>query len=457
MIRLVACAILSIACSAKTLAQEFLSVESISVNGNDRTKLSYIQKLLPFSVGDSIGKQHLSSTLKEGQTNLTNSKLFNSVTTETAFPDSGKVRILIYVEERWYLYPVPYASIADRNFNEWWVDRNRSLQRLVFGGDIVQKNLSGHNDDLKMSVLVGFEQKIRAKYSIPFLSKSKKWGFTSGMEWVENKTVAVTTADNKLQFWQSDGRLRQKLDIYTGITFQPKFLKIHELNLAYGNFQIHDSLASHHPDYLLNDESHLHFFRLSYSFLLDKRDYRGYPTSGYLIGATIQETVFSKNNHITSGLFRLNKHLSTGRLTFSSQSVVYTSWPQNQPYALQNGFGWGNNLVRGYNYYVIEGENYFIQKLSLSRKTSTISIKTPFLPSQAKELNTTLYPKIFLDVGYVSSAQFNENGELDNRLLIGFGAGVDLLSYYDSVWRLEYAVNNQWESGFFLNFTLFIQ
>lgn len=443
--------------SVKILAQELLFIDSILASGNDRTKLSYIEKLLPFSVGDSMEKTKLATKLNTAKSNLINSKLFNSVRIESLVTDSSKLKLLIYVEERWYLYPVPFVGIADRNFNEWWVDRNRELNRLLIGGDVVQKNLTGHNDDLRFSVFAGFEQKVNVRYSIPFLSKSKKWGFATGIGWARNKNVAVTTENNKLVFWKSSAFLRRSLHADLSISFQPQFLKVHELNVRYGSFQIHDSLASYHPNYLLNARDRLNLIQVSYNYLLDRRDYRGYPSYGYLIGTTIQQTFFANLSPITSALLRFNKHHSIKQFTFSTQSIIYTSWGNNQPYVLQRGFGWENNLVRGYNYYVIEGEHYFIQKLSLAHKLGIISIKTPFLPSQIRELNTTLYPKLFVDAGYVSSSQFMENGTLDNRLLLGAGIGLDLLSYYDSVWRLEYAINNQWESGFFLNFTLFIQ
>jgi hypothetical protein len=45
-----------------------------------------------------------------------------------------------------------------------------------------------------------------------------------------------------------------------------------------------------------------------------------------------------------------------------------------------------------------------------------------------------------------------ENVRLANKYLFGYGAGIDIVGFYDSVIRFEYSLNNQGEGNFFFNF-----
>ena len=80
--------------------------------------------------------------------------------------------------------------------------------------------------------------------------------------------------------------------------------------------------------------------------------------------------------------------------------------------------------------------------------------KVPYLKwEKFNKVNYALYAGIFSDMGYV---QDNENymyNSLANSWLYGSGVGIDLTTYYDGVFRIEYSVNRQMQSGIFLHFT----
>jgi hypothetical protein len=44
-----------------------------------------------------------------------------------------------------------------------------------------------------------------------------------------------------------------------------------------------------------------------------------------------------------------------------------------------------------------------------------------------------------------------DGNTLGNALLFGYGAGVDIVTYYDVVVRFEYTFNRRGENGFFLH------
>jgi hypothetical protein len=61
-----------------------------------------------------------------------------------------------------------------------------------------------------------------------------------------------------------------------------------------------------------------------------------------------------------------------------------------------------------------------------------------------------LYANLFFDSGYASDLQTAKANPLANQLLWSVGAGLDLISFYDIVIRLEYSINKQHQTGFYL-------
>jgi hypothetical protein len=60
---------------------------------------------------------------------------------------------------------------------------------------------------------------------------------------------------------------------------------------------------------------------------------------------------------------------------------------------------------------------------------------------------------VFYDAAYVRDRQFGDTSPLSNRYLHGMGAGIDYVTYYDLVFRVEYSWNREGEHGLFLHFT----
>lgn len=56
-------------------------------------------------------------------------------------------------------------------------------------------------------------------------------------------------------------------------------------------------------------------------------------------------------------------------------------------------------------------------------------------------------------MGYVTrDSNTPYNNTLEGNFLYGWGVGLDLVTYYDNIFRLEYTINKFGESGFFLHF-----
>ena len=123
---------------------------------------------------------------------------------------------------------------------------------------------------------------------------------------------------------------------------------------------------------------------------------------------------------------------------------------------MDRAIGWGRDIVRGYEYYVVNGQNFGIWKNNfkfalLPRKEFDINL---IRAEKFSKSHIAIYLNAFLDLGFANNIYYipEQNNQLENSLLIGYGAGLDLVSFYDLVFRLEYSFNRMNEHGFFLHF-----
>jgi hypothetical protein len=62
-----------------------------------------------------------------------------------------------------------------------------------------------------------------------------------------------------------------------------------------------------------------------------------------------------------------------------------------------------------------------------------------------------LVGKSFVQAGYVHDPESPADSRLSNRFLYSGGVGLDLLIFYDVLFRLEYSINRFGENGLFLH------
>jgi hypothetical protein len=120
------------------------------------------------------------------------------------------------------------------------------------------------------------------------------------------------------------------------------------------------------------------------------------------------------------------------------------------------GIGYGRDVLRGYELYVIDGQNFGILKNNLKFAIIPRTVRDiKFVKSDKFGLiHFAFYLNLFVDLGYVDNRQYyGENQNLmENEFQVGYGAGIDFVSYYDIVMRFEYSFNKQGQSGFFVHF-----
>jgi hypothetical protein len=129
--------------------------------------------------------------------------------------------------------------------------------------------------------------------------------------------------------------------------------------------------------------------------------------------------------------------------------------PDTLPYLLRSSLGY-RYQVRGFEYYVIDGYNYFLLTSELRYRLLDTTLYLRWIPIEGlRRAPLKMMAKLLYDQGYVSYPQFpgdQMGNDLLNHWLHGWGAGLDFVVYYDKILRVEYSFNSLRESGLFLHY-----
>src|SRR5262245_49612284 len=111
-------------CSGLQAQDRKLTLQSINILGNDRTRRSVILRELPVKEGQQIPSDSLANYLETARLRLLNIGLFTTVAVRFDSVGRDALKWDIILQERWYIIPTPIFRLADRNFNVWWDEMN---------------------------------------------------------------------------------------------------------------------------------------------------------------------------------------------------------------------------------------------------------------------------------------------------------------------------------------------
>ena len=444
--------------NSDTADLRYVRIDKIFIVGNKQTKPQIIKRELSLAEGDIFYLPELRPILQADKNKLINTRLFNSVEIHVLELDKHLVDILIEVNERWYTFPIPIFSLADRNFNDWIQNQGAKLDRVNYGLRFYQYNLRGRNERLKGIVQFGFTKKFELSYSIPYINQAQKNGLTFHGGYAENKSISYKTVDHKLTFVDSEDLMRETFSAGAVFSRRSGFYNTHHFGLSYRYNHIADTVAQLNENYLLNGRTEQRYLGLQYTFIRDKRDIQAYPLLGYQLRLEVSKLGLGVFKDIDQ--FELygnySRYFDLGKnFYFSAGLTGKFSTPKAQPYLNFQGLGYGRDFIRGYELYVIEGQHYFINKLALKKRLlgGAIDIGRLLPINQFKTIPFAVYLKTFFDSGLVNNdIYYPESTLLSNTYLFGGGVGLDIVTFYDMVIRLEYSINKEKEQGFFFHF-----
>lgn len=441
-------------------------IGKISLEGNRITRPKIIYREIIIKEGDTLTDSIFNTRLEQSRLNLLNTSLFNFVNIDKIADSSGVINLNFKVTERWYLFPFPIFEIADRNFNTW-ID-HRDWRRVNYGGFIKWSNLRGRMEVLNLLIRFGYDERYRLIYDIPYINSKQTLGLTFQASINQNHEVAYKTENNKPVFYRGENYLLKNYLITVGLNYRPSIFNIYSAIIGYNRFDYDKILSELNTSYAPANANQLKIIKGSLYFRNDHRDNKYYPIKGYFTDAeiTAQKGIYSDNKKYSSAYLyaNLNRYNRfSQRWSWSAGTTFKVSGNVNEPYFLNQGLGYHRDYVRGYEYYVIDGTNYFLVRSNIKYNLLKPQIKYLKITGTEKfdKIHYTAYFNIFADMGAVYSSLHNEAPSsittntiqsLNNKLLRGIGIGLDLVTYYDKVLRIEYSVNHFGQGGFFIHF-----
>lgn len=427
-----------------------LVIKKIVIKGLRKTKPQIVFRELSFKEGDSI--IHLDKELTKTKNLIFNTRLFNKV-------ELSRSNDTIYIDviERWYTYPLPVLDITDRNFNEWWTLRNRDWSRVNYGIDFTQLNMRGRNEVLKIYLQTGFNKKIEAKYTVPYINKGQTLGISGFVSYILDKQVGYSTEKNYLLFTEIKNNARRRFNASFSLFYRKKLYQTHYWGIGYYRNQVPDTIVKLNPNYFLEGNTLQRFLALQYSFVNDHRDAAFYPLKGYYWATSISKSgiLRSDNLNLWSAFFDFAYYKSLHKKWYASFNFSQKiSSPVIQPYIYGRGLGYGSSYVSGYELYVIDGQHFSLVKTSLRFKAISFEKSLKFIPiKQFQNIPIQIYLRAFSDGGIAIDRSSNKGNQyLANQFLWGNGIGIDIVSYYDAVFRVDFSINKNMETGIYFHY-----
>jgi outer membrane protein assembly factor BamA len=435
-------------------------IREIQLSGNEKTNAQVIFRELKFQTGDTVLLNELKNKIDESKKNLLNLPLFNFVDILINFEDADAATIRVKLYERWYLWPQSGIYYADRNLSNWI--KNKDFSRINVGFGLVKYNFLGRNQKLSIYSLFGYDNEYLLNYENIFLDKKRKHATGFYFRYLQKKETVYTVLNNRSeQIKLNETPLLKSLKFSGKYVFRNNFSVYHTFILAYEKRSVSDSLLYFNPYYLNeNSDKAIEYLSASYSFKRDLRNIRVFPTKGSLFEMTVKKNglnIFSEPDVSNFSVkLEISKYsLLNKRISIANHVTLNYKSERKHSFFLSSAVGYESN-IRGYEYYVINGSDFFLTKHSLNFQLFPEHVfylkKIPY--PKFNKLLIKMYFGIFVDAAYVKNTDiyYSKTNNFTNCLLYSSGISLNLLSYYDVLLRVDYSVNHLKENGFYLHF-----
>ena len=445
-------------------ADRLVVVGEIVFSGNEKTLPETILRELAFDRGDTMTMQTLEASIRQSKRNLLNTSLFNFVDGQIAgledMPapkaDVPAVTVLFSFVERWYFWPIPILEVRDHNLNAWL--EKPSLSKLNYGVMLRLGNMAGRNEQLNILIKTGYHENYALAMQTPYFNRAQNIaiGMEAGLE-MSRESAYRTERNNPLYYKSRHFVFTRNYGLLT-LFIRPGIHGNHRLFLGYDQYVYADTLQRLNTRFLPGNRNRFSYMTLGYEYRLDHRDNKAYPLNGYHaffsakrlgMGVLEEERIDAL---ILKGSLRLFMEMAP-RWYFASGVSAKWSDGTTLAYYNQRGLGFDRDVVRGYENYIVDAQGYIVLKANtkyalLTQRSASLS----FIPSEKfSRIHYALYLGFFIDAGYAYDKYFYHNNPLNNKILAGFGTGLDFVTYYDKVFRAEFSVNRRGEAGVYFH------
>ncbi len=435
-------------------------VDYISYEGNKITKQHIIEREMTIAKGDTMSISNFRTHLQKCHENLMNTSLFNFVDMDTIlgakFNDLYYYMVNVKLQERWYIIPQPIFELAERNFNTWWESKDFSL--LNYGLFLNWNNFRGRKETISLLIQFGYDQKWGIYYHVPYLNKQKTLGISMSYTHKKQHAISYITQNNKpIRAKLKKQHIAKENKAEISLHYRPNIHISQHLNMAYTEHYFNDTLSKINPSF--SDGKTIKYFHLNYMFKNDHRNYKIYPLKGYYYTINVEKEglgLFKNKGNINQLSLQIDarkywqiKPRWYAAAFFSGRIGTQT----RKSYFIGKGLGYRPYFVRGYEYYVIDGLNFVLTKSEVrfalfKQRTTTIPLVSN---PKFNKVPWAVYTSAFIDSGFVPGT-IDNNNTLVNDFLLGGGIGINVVTYYDLVFRAELSINKMGETGIFFHF-----
>ncbi len=447
--------------------QERYQVVNVIIKGNNITKDAIILRELAIKKWGVYWDNEIEGLIIESKNNLTNTNLFNFITIEYKLSDD-EITVIIEVVERWYVWPYPILEISERNFNVWWEEFQSSnysdFSRLNYGASLNIENFRGLDELLMIKFRRGFKEHYLFRYEAPYINNKKTLGINSYIEIFRRKKTYFKTENNHLVYFEdttNNSYTSRELLLNLELLYKSSIKTKHKLKFNFHQSIVNAAITFLNSNYLTEDgtqypDSIGSFYKVSYQFIYENRDNNVYPLEGDYLNFEIGKNFSLKSsiNHIEFNS-HLEKHIKLSKDLYIGTSFSSRITTMHFPaYFSSQALGF-DDYVRGYEFYVIDGRNYYLSKTAI--KYALIKkrdLNIPYIKKkQFSKSHFSVYATIFSDLGYTKNNENHFENSLANSMLWGRGLSIDYVTYYDKMLRIEFSINGLGEKGVFLHFS----
>lgn len=411
--------------SLQEISQNGIRIDSIVIYGNDITEEEIILRELTFETSDFVNE----GILAYNKERIYSLGLFTKVNL-FVYPLEAKNILVIDVEESWYIYPIPTASLRE---NDW--------KKLSYGLYLVVKNFRGRNETITGSIELGYDPAFRLTYYKPNLTPGSDyfWGLNFLYRNIANKS--------QLAFSTYGEDFKQNY-LIGGIQLGKRFGNYQRLNVLFNYNYI--ETPKFFKSVNASEERIDHYPSIGFGYSYDTRDLAQFPKTG-VFGSAYVEFKGLGANDINYQVMNLDfrEYLKIIEdLTVKWRFAARFTSGSSIPFYDFSRIGY-DEKIRG-NYKLIqEGNNYYIGSLEMFYPViRDFNLTLDFIPILPKELLTyrvALYLQLFGDTG---ATKFLGKSITLNDFRSGYGVGFNLLVLPYNILRFELAFDEYKNSEF---------
>lgn len=394
-----------------------LVVDEVIVVGNSKTKDFVILREMSLHRGDTVTP----AALEYDRERIYSLRLFNSVDVTPVPSHPGRAKIVVEVNERWYIFPFPILGIRDHDWG-----------KVYYGAGAVHNNFRGRNEKLFASIVLGYDPSYSLYYRNNFLDDAGTWFLDARSSYsrVRNRSPGVERLLGEYE--ERHFTLASSVGRRVG--------RHHSLWLNAGFRLVHvptDSAAS-----TISPRGTDRFPVGGLGYAYDTRDLAEYPSRGTMALVTFTKygvTGADLDFHRFATDFRQFVPLPGG---FTACARLFTDLAGGGRLPAFNRvyFGYGER-IRGHFDTVVEGENLAGATAELHFPLLAARyLRAAFLPEGFNVWRFGVTAALFADAG---TAWFRDGEFSTANLAKGYGAGLHFLLPYSGVLRIEYAFDER--------------